>query len=173
MTHPFDPWIAPLFGLTASEPANAAIGTFLLSLLVVLIGEITLRLVARVNRDHLSRLQAELKKYQQLSQEAERRGDAASYRALNRQANSAFGHVFFNQFGLSAAALWPCFFALDWLQARFAPEGVPLPGKPEGMNYGVAFLVAYLLARLLVGRLRRLVPRLIARLRARDGIAAA
>ncbi len=173
MTHTLDPWIAPLFGLTASEPANGAIGSFLLALFVVLIGEITLRVVARVNRDHLSRLEAELKKYQELSREAERRGDAASYRALNRQANNAFGHVFFNKFGLSAAALWPCFFALDWLQARFAPQGVPLPGKPEGVNYVVAFLIAYLLARLLVGRLRRLAPRLIARLRANDGIAAA
>ncbi|MEJ5358670.1 MAG: hypothetical protein WHT06_08345 [Desulfobacterales bacterium] len=173
MAHPLDLWLAPLFGLTASMPANGAIGTFLLAGIVVLLGELTLRIVARVNRDHLARLEAELKNYQELTREAERRGDAASYKALNRQANSAFGHVFFNKFGLSAAALWPCFFALDWLQARFDPGGVPLPGKPEGVNYVLVFLAAYILARILAGRLRRAAPRRIARRRARDGVAAA
>lgn len=173
MAHVLDPWLAPLFALTSSLPANGAIGIFSLALLVVLVGELTLSVVSRVNRGHLARLEADLKKYQELSREAERRGDAASYKALNRQANSAFGHVFFNKFGLSAAALWPCFFALDWLQARFAPDGVPLPGKPDGVNYVLAFLVAYILARITAGRLRRLAPRLIARLRGHGGMAAA
>lgn len=166
MAHVLDPWLAPLFSLTASATANGAIGTVLLAFLVVLVGEGTLRIVARVNGGHLARLEAELQKYQELSREAASRGDAASYKALNRQANSAFGHVFFNKFGLSAAALWPCFFALDWLQSRFSPGGVPIPGRPEGLNYVLVFLIAYLLARVLAGRLRRVTPRLIARLRA-------
>jgi len=166
MAHVLDPWLAPMFALTASAPANGALGTVLLALLAVFVGEGTLRVVARVNRSHLARLEADLRKYHELSREAASRGDAASYKALNRQANSAFGHVFFNKFGLSAAALWPCFFALDWLQFRFSPRGVPVPGWPEGVNYVLVFLVAYLLARLVTGRLRRFAPRLIARLRA-------
>lgn len=166
MAHMLDPWLAPLFVLTASAPANGAIGTMLLAFLSVFVGEGTLRIVARVNRNHLARLEAELQKCHELSREAASRGDAVSYKALNRQANSAFGHVFFNKFGLSAAALWPCFFALDWLQFRFSPRGVPVPGWPEGINYVVVFLLAYLLARMLFGRLRRFAPRLIARLRA-------
>jgi uncharacterized membrane protein (DUF106 family) len=148
----------PIYQLTGTRGLDGVIGTFLLALLVVVIGEFTISLVFLVNRKHLDKLNQQLKKYSDLSQEALRLGDEASYKALNKQANDAYGHVFFNKFGLSAAALWPAFFALDWMQPHFAEIGVAVPGFSSGANYVVVFLFCYILARIVFGRLKRHLP---------------
>jgi len=153
-----DPYLLSLYRLTGIESLDGLIGTFLVALLVVVIGEFTISIVFRINRKHLDRLNDNLKKYSELSQEALRLGDEASYKALNKQANDAYGHVFFNKFGLSAAALWPAFFALDWMQPHFAEAGVAIPGFPSGVNYVVVFLLCYILARIVFGRLKRHLP---------------
>ncbi len=147
-----------LYGLTGVYVLDGLIGTLLLSLAVVVIGEFTISLVFMANRKHLDKLNSNLKKYSDLSQEALRRGDEASYKALNKQANDAYGHVFFNKFGLSAAALWPAFFALDWMQPHFAETGIVVPGYSSGANYVVVFLCCYILARIVFGRLKRHLP---------------
>ena len=153
-----DPYLVFLYGLTGIQSLDGLIGTFVLALAVVVIGEFTLSLVFRANRKHLDTLNSKLKKFSDLSQEALRRGDAESYKALNRQANDAYGHVFFNKFGLSAAALWPIFFALDWMQPHFSQTGIAVPFYPPGVNYVVAFLCCYVLARIVFGRLKRHLP---------------
>jgi hypothetical protein len=153
-----DPYLLALFGLTGTESVDLLIGTFLLAMLVVVVGEFTISIVFRINRKHLDRLNDNLKKYSELSQEALRLGDEASYKALNKQANDAYGHVFFNKFGLSAAALWPAFFALDWMQPHFAETGIAVPGYSSGANYVVVFLCCYILARIVFGRLKRHLP---------------
>jgi hypothetical protein len=158
MQHYLDPGILPFYQLTAVPGLDGLIGTFVLALIVVVIGEFTISLVFLVNRRHLDKLNRQLKKYSDLSQEALRLGDEASYKALNKQANDAYGHVFFNKFGLSAAALWPAFFALDWMQPHFAETGVAVPGFSSGANYVVVFLLCYTLARILFGRLKRHLP---------------
>jgi hypothetical protein len=66
--------------------------------------------------------------------------------------------VFFNRFGLSAASLWPAFFALDWMQRHFAESGIAVPIYPTGANYVVVFLLCYILARIVFGRLKRHLP---------------
>ena len=154
----FDPYILALYGLTGMRAADGLIGTFLLALVVVVVGEFTISLVFRVNRRHLDRLNDNLAKFSELSQEALRRGDEASYTALNKQANDAYGQVFFNRFGLSAASLWPIFFALDWMQPHFAETGIAVPFYPAGANYVVVFLICYILARIVFGRLKRHLP---------------
>jgi hypothetical protein len=153
-----NPYIMALYGLTGVERLDGMIGTFLVALVAAVIGEFTISIVFRINRKHLERLNENLKKYSDLSKEALRRGDEASYKALNQQANDAYGHVFFNKFGLSAAALWPVFFALDWMQAHFAETGVAVPGYPSGVNYVVVFLCCYILARIVFGRAKRHLP---------------
>jgi len=158
MWYYFDPYILVLYRLTGIGSADGLIGTFLVALLVVVVGEFTISIVFRINRKHLDRLNDNLKKYSELSQEALRLGDEASYKALNKQASDAYGHVFFNKFGLSAAALWPAFFALDWMQPHFAETGVTVPGYPSGANYVVVFLCCYILARIVFGRLKRHLP---------------
>jgi hypothetical protein len=156
-TH-LDPYLVIFYRQTGVQGLDSFIGTFVLALAVVVIGEFTLTLVFRANRKHLAMLDSRLKKYGDLSQEALRRGDAESYQALNRQANDAYGHVFFNKFGLSAAALWPIFFALDWMQPRFSETGIAVPFYPSGVNYVVAFRCCYVLARILVGHLKKRLP---------------
>ena len=158
MWYYLDPYILAIYELTGLEAADGLIGTFILALAVVVIGEFTISLVFRANRRHLERLDQNLSKFSELSQEALRRGDEASYRALNKQANDAYGHVFFNKFGLSAASLWPIFFALDWMQPHFAETGVALPFLASGANYVAVFLACYVMARLVFGRLKRHLP---------------
>jgi uncharacterized membrane protein (DUF106 family) len=158
MQHYLDPGILPFYQLTGIPGIDGLIGTLVLALMVVVIGEFTISLVFLVNRRHLDKLNQQLKKYSDLSQEAVRMGDEVSYKALNKQANDAYGHVFFNKFGLSAAALWPAFFALDWMQPHFAETGVAVPGFSSGVNYVVVFLICYILARIVFGRLKRHLP---------------
>ncbi len=157
MWHYFDSYLQAFYRITGVESLDGMIGTFLLALATVVIGEFTISIVFRVNRSHLERLNDDLKKYD-LSQEALRLGDETSYKALNKQANDAYGHVFFNKFGLSAAALWPAFFALDWMQSHFAETGIAVPTYPSGVNYVVVFLGCYVLARIIFGRLKRHLP---------------
>jgi uncharacterized membrane protein (DUF106 family) len=158
MQHYLDPGILPFYRLTGIRDLDGVIGTFVLALIVVVIGEFTISLVFLANRKHLDKLNRQLKKFSDLSQEALRLGDEASYKALNKQANDAYGHAFFNKFGLSAAALWPAFFALDWMQPHFAETGVAVPGFSSGVNYVVVFLLCYILARIVFGRLKRHLP---------------
>jgi hypothetical protein len=158
MQHYLDPGILPFYQLTGIPGLDGLIGTFVLALIVVVIGEITISLVFLVNRRHLDKLNQQLKKFSDLSQEALRMGDEVSYKALNKQANDSYGHVFFNKFGLSAAALWPAFFALDWMQPHFAETGVAVPGFSSGVNYVVVFLICYIIARIVFGRLKRHLP---------------
>ena len=140
MWHYCDPYLLALYRLTGVVSLDGLIGTFLVALLVVVIGEFTISIVFRINRKHLDRLNENLKKYSELSQEALRLGDEVSYKALNKQANDAYGHVFFNKFGLSAAALWPAFFALDWMQPHFAETGIAIPFYPSGRSLRGRFL---------------------------------
>jgi hypothetical protein len=158
MQHLLDPCFLPFYRLTGLPGLDGIIGTFLLALAVVVVGEFTISLVFLANRRHLDNLNRRLQKFNDLSQEALRLGDETSYKALNKQANDAYGHVFFNKFGLSAAALWPAFFALDWMQSHFAETGIAVPIYPSGVNYVVVFLGCYVLARILFGRLKRHLP---------------
>lgn len=154
----FDPFILFFYSITGIEAIDGLVGTLFLSFVASVIGEFTISAVFRLNRSHLDRLNADLAKYGSLSIEAERRGDEQSYRALNKKANDAYGQVFFNRFGLSAASLWPAFFALDWLQLHFGKTGVPLPFFPSGVDYVPAFLFCYIAARTAFGRIKRHLP---------------
>lgn len=153
-----DPFISPLFSLTGSVVVNSWLGTFLLALLVVVVGEFTISIVYRVNRRHLGELNRRLKHFSELSEKAFRGGDRENYKAVNKQANDAYGHVFFNKFGLSAAMLWPAFFALDWMQQYFSDTPLPIPFTSASLNYVVALLICYIAARMVFGRVKRHLP---------------
>jgi len=154
----FDPILITLYRLTGHPLMDYYLGTFLLALLTVLVGEFTISLVFKVNKAHLDRLNAKVEKMSHLSEKALRLGDEGSYKAINKEGNDAFGHLFFNKFGLSAASLWPIFFALAWMQERFAEIGLPLPWIGWEINYFFFFLMCYILARILFGRIKRKLP---------------
>ena len=88
-------------------------------------------------------------------------GDRKNYKAINKEASDSYGQLFFNRFGLSAATLWPTFFALAWMQERFARIVIPVPWLGFSANYFVVFLFSYLLARIVFGRGKKVPPPVI------------
>jgi hypothetical protein len=154
----FDSLLINLYRFTGYPLVDYYLGTFLLAFLTVLVGEFTISLVFKVNKAHLDRLNARVEKMQGLSEEALRLGDEKSYKAINQEGNDAFGHLFFNKFGLAAASLWPIFLSLAWMQERFAEVDLPLPWTGWKINYVFFFLLCYILARILFGRLKPRLP---------------
>jgi hypothetical protein len=155
---PLDPVLIILYRLTGNPMADYFLGTFLLALLAVVVGEFTISIVFKVNKAHLDKLNARFEKMKHLSSEALALGDQEDYKACNKEGNDAFGQLFFNKFGLSAASLWPIFFALAWMQERFAEIGLPLPWIGWEINYFFFFLLCYILARIFFSRIKRNLP---------------
>jgi hypothetical protein len=153
-----DPILILFYRLTGHPLVDYYLGTFLLALLTVLVGELTISIVFRINKAHLDKLNARVEKMKRLSEEALNLGDEKAYRAINKEGNDAFGHLFFNKFGLSAASLWPIFFALAWMQERFAEIALPIPWIGWEINYFFFFLLCYILARIFFGRIKRHLP---------------
>jgi hypothetical protein len=153
-----DPILITLYRLTGHHLVDYYLGTFLLALLTVVVGELTISIVFQINKAHLDKLNTRVEKMQALSEEALKLGDETAYKAINKEGNDAFGHLFFNKFGLSAASLWPIFFALAWMQERFAEIGLPLPWVGWEINYVLFFLLCYIPARIFFGRVKRHLP---------------
>ena len=107
------------------------------------------------SHDELSQLGESLNR---MCEEALERGDQETYRLLNKEANDVHGRVFFSRFGLSAAALWPVFFALEGVQRVHLESAIPIPFTPWSANYVVVFILCYIAARLLFGRIKRRLP---------------
>lgn len=151
LIHPYRLFGNPVAGFFA--------GTLMLCIWSVLLGELTLPLVLRLNRKHLQKLNNEKVKMHNLSVQALLAKDKPSYQACNRQANEAFGRYFFAMFGLSAASLWPAPFALGWLATRFQNVELdmlltlPLIGNTAG--YTTVFIPMYLLVRILAAKLKK------------------
>lgn len=153
-----DSVLITLYLVTGHPVLDYLIGTFLLALFTVILGEFTISLLFRINRKHLDRLNNRLVETYDLSIHAYQSGDRKSYAACNKEANDAFGHVFFNMVALSAASLWPIFFALAWMQLRFMGIKFPIPLTGWSVNYVVTFLVCYILARMVFGRVKHRLP---------------
>jgi hypothetical protein len=147
-----------LYRITGNPLLDYYVGTFLLALLAVVVGEFTISVVFQINKAHLDKLNAKVEKMSHLSMEALNLGDKENYKACNKEGNDAFGQLFFNKFGLAAASLWPVFFALAWMQYRFAEIGLPLPLIGWEINYFFFFLLCYILARIFFGRIKRKLP---------------
>jgi hypothetical protein len=161
-------WIDRFLILPYRVPGNPMIGfflgTFVLALWCALIGELTLAALWLINRSHLGSLRRETVAMHNLSLKAILSRDKESYTACNKQANEAFGRYFFAQVGLGAAALWPLFFALAWMQTRFAevtfPLAYPLNMLTPAVGYVFVLFLCYLLARILLKNLRGHLPML-------------
>jgi hypothetical protein len=154
----FDTFLIRFYQITGNPLWDYFIGSFLLALLSVLVGQATPFLVFRANRRHIEHLDDRLATLIRLTASAMEMGDKQSYKSLNKEANDTYGHVFFNRFGLSAASLWPVLFALAWMQERFAHIAIPIPVIGFRANYFVVFLVSYLAATFLFRRTTRHLP---------------
>jgi hypothetical protein len=157
--HPFylflDPYLIWFYRQTGSAAANFVLGTFVVAILSLLVGEITSSLASLVVRRHSDEVTGEARKYQDLSMEALKAGDRPAYEAANEVANEAFSKSFFMQVALSATFFWPAFFVLGWMQYRFLEVEFPIPGTNWSMGFIGVFIIIYLAACFLFKRAKR------------------
>jgi hypothetical protein len=153
-----DPYLIWFYRLTGQAALDFFVGTSVLALLAMLVGECTSRLAASLVRRHVGRVSDEAKKYQDLSMEALKAGNRPAYEAANKLANEAFGKSFFMQLTLSATFFWPIFFALGWMQYRFLELEFPLPLIGFSLGYIGVFIITYVLAYVLYKQIKRRHP---------------
>ncbi len=142
------------------DPATGwFVGSFILAVWAVLLGELSLALAFRGNRAHIARLLGKSRYFHEQSLAARGAGERKAYAGINRLANEAYGKSFFLLLAMGMGSLWPAFFAMAWLDMRFGELSFSLPAWAGGAEPGVAapFVVLYLLARFLMGRVRPLV----------------
>ncbi|MDI6852176.1 MAG: hypothetical protein QME75_01045 [Deltaproteobacteria bacterium] len=160
--HPFyqvlDPYLIWFYRLTGHAWVDFCIGTFALACFCLLIGKLSVFAVFRITRRRLEEKAAEAEEYQNLSMDALKAGNKEAYQAANELANEAFGHSFFQQAALSAAFLWPVFFALAWMQYRFLEVEFPIPGTGWSMGFIGPFIIIYIVAYLAIKRLPWVSP---------------
>ncbi len=163
--HPYvqvvDRWLIWWYRLTGLAELDFIIGTVFLAGLCLILGKLTAVFVLRFLQPRLAQYGAEAAKYQELATAALKAGDKEAYQAANKLANDAFGHTFFQQVALSAAYLWPIFFALAWLQYRFLELAVPIPGTPWSLGFIGVFLLLYFGTLIVVKSVGRFVRRVL------------
>jgi len=153
-----DPFLIWFYRLTGHTLADFLIGTLVLAFLALIIGEVTISLAFLVTKKRIDQVTAEADRYQNLSMEALKAGDKQAYKAANKLANDAFGKSFFMQIALSAAFLWPVFFALIWMEYRFSGLEFPLPFTNYSLGYVGVFILLYAASYLLFKRVKYKLP---------------
>ena len=149
-----DPFLVRLFNLVDDPVTGFLLGSLLLAMGCVVVGEVTLSLAIKWNRNHIEALKQEIRHNEALSIQAYEMGDQTSYRALNKAANDAWGRHFFTMAAYSAGVLWPVPFALAWMQVHFTHTlfSVAFPLSlvfGDTVGFAFVFIPIYILARIL------------------------
>ncbi len=135
------------------------LGTAVLCVYCVIIGHLTVCASVRFNRTMLRDQNQEMVHKQNLSVYALLSKKKSAYKALNDEANDAFGRVFFSHLAISAASLWPIPFALAWMQSRFGAVDfmlpVRLPGIGDHVGYAFTFFPLFILTYIGFGKIKR------------------
>lgn len=147
-----------MYRITGWTAVDYFIGTFLLAMITVVIGDFTTSLVYRANQGYYKGLNTRLEELHEISMIALHLKEKSNYRAVNQEANDTFGKLFFSMFGLSASYLFPAFFALAWMQTRFDGIRFPLFIKGLTTGYVFTFLVLYILARIIFWKIKPHLP---------------
>ncbi|MGO9176737.1 MAG: hypothetical protein ACLQED_11470 [Desulfobaccales bacterium] len=153
-----DPYLIWFYRLTGQTGWNFLIGTSVVAVLALMVGEFTSFLASLMVRRHFTQVAGEAKKYQDLSMEALKAGDRPAYEAANKLANDAFNKSFFMQLALSATFFWPIFFMLGWMQERFQGIEIPLVVVPYSLGFVGIFIILYALAYFLFKRVKYRLP---------------
>jgi hypothetical protein len=153
-----DPYLIWFYRWPGNAYIGVVLGTLVLALLCLIIGEITFWLTTRLMGKHLDRVAGEALRYQDISIAAAKAGDKHSFKAANKVANDAFGKSFFHLCAISMARLWPVPFALAWMQYRFLDVGFPIPGTPWSLGYIGVFIIMYGLAYVIIKHTVRRLP---------------
>ncbi len=160
--HPFyiiiDPYLIFFYRITGYGFLDFFIGTFVLAFVALIVGELTISWAFLLSRKYIDKITSEMTRYQNLSEDALAVGDQKAYRASNKLANDAFGRTFFMQIALSAAFLWPIFFALDWMGHRFAKIEFRIVFTDYSVGYICVFIILYAAAYMIFKRIKYKLP---------------
>ena len=137
-------------------------GTFVLAFWSVLIGELTLAGVHRINRKPAAEYANQTRYYHEQSLKAKQAGDEKAYQGINKLATEAYGKTFFLFIAMGMAALWPAFFAAAWIDLRFGEIGFTLPKWAGGweLNSIAPFILVYILVRFIFSKIKNRIPSL-------------
>jgi hypothetical protein len=153
-----DPWLIAPYRWPGSALLGYLLGTSVLVLQCVLVGDLVMMGVAAVHRGRLSELRRDMNRHHALSEEALKRGDKESYKAVNKQGLEAFGYSFSLGGALFCVSLLPVPFALGWMHLRFAEAPIEIPFLGISLNYFASFLLLYVAIRVLYGVSMRRIP---------------
>ncbi len=158
-----DLFLISFYRLTGIPILDFMIGTFNLSMLCVVTGELSVSLALKINKRYVDEMTREMTEKERLSMAALRSGDKEGYKALNKEATNAWGKRFFTMVAYSAGILWPLPFAMGWLGSRFADVDFlvapPLSLAFEnGVGYAFIFIPMYILTRILFKYMRPYLP---------------
>ncbi|MFW5489763.1 MAG: hypothetical protein ACNI3A_15295 [Desulfovibrio sp.] len=135
------------------------LGTAVLAIWCVLLGELSMGAIFLWNREHYAEQTNEMVRMHNLSVRAIQAKDKKSYKAANSFANEHFGKAFFAQAALFAVSLWPVPFALAWLAERFGTIDIPVvPGLDWAMGYPFFLILLYIIERILFSRIKGRLP---------------
>ena len=150
-----DPFLIAPYRLFEEPMVGWWVGTFVLACWAVLVGEVTLAVVYRINLKPVNEYSDQTLYYHEQSLKAKQ-----AYNGINKLANEAYGKSFFLFIAMGMAALWPAFFAAAWLSMRFGHIVFVLPKWAGGfeLNFIAPFVLLYLLVRVAFSRIRRFIP---------------
>jgi hypothetical protein len=153
-----DPWLIAPYRLPESAVLGYLLGTSLLILQCVVLGDLAMLAVSSIHRKRLSELRTQMDRHHDLSEEALRQGDKESYKAVNKQGLEAFGYSFSLGGALFCVSLMPIPFALGWMHLRFHEAPIELPILGISMNYFASFLLLYIPIRVIYGKVVNHIP---------------
>ncbi|WP_419779227.1 hypothetical protein [Maridesulfovibrio sp.] len=142
-------------------PALAAFwfGTAVMSLWCTLGGEISMALIYVWNREYYTDLNRKMTRMHNISVEAVRHKEKATFKSANKWANEYFGKVFFSHAALFAVSLWPVPFAMGWMQSRFTGIDIhTVPFTKFSLGYSFVFILSYIIVRYSFSKIRSYIP---------------
>jgi hypothetical protein len=160
--HALDGFLISFYRLSDVPILGYYLGTAVLCLICVLVGQMTYCWAYRRNHRFFSRDNQDMVRMHNLSIKALGAKNKQAYKSCNKQANDAFGKYFIAQVAIGIASLWPVPFALGWMQTRFAEVDFALPFNLYGLGSSVGYLFTffplYILMAILFGKVKHLIP---------------
>jgi hypothetical protein len=151
-----DSWLIAPYRFPESAVFGYLLGTSLLALQCIFLGDAAMLAVSSIHRTRLSELKQKMDHHHELSETALKMGDKESYKAVNKQGLEAFGYSFSLGGALFCVSLVPIPFALGWMHLRFHEAPLELLGF--SLNYFASFLLLYIPARIVYGQVMRRIP---------------
>lgn len=146
------------YRLPADAMAGFYLGTAVLALIAVMIGDLTMGLAYLGNKKHYREQTREMVRMHNLSVKAIQMKDKQSFKASNHWANEYFGKTFFCGAALFSVSIWPVPFALGWMSTRFGGVPVPLPFLSATTTYIAVFLALYIMMRITFSQIKMKLP---------------